>query len=360
MMNRATISDKIRQHPLAFMMTIALLLRLGWFFYILSISSNGFMLADSAGYIQIAENIAEGNPYSMSTESPYYPDVFRTPVLPVLFLLCGRKLVIFILLQIAVSLLCVYFTWKLAQLITPVFWVSCLAGLVVAIDIPSVVFSCLVMAETFFTLFVLAAFYFMLKAPEEKTTKYFLISSFLFGMAALTRPIGIFLPLFFLPVVIFILKKQEKSFLRGAVSFLFPWSVLCGGWMIRNYFLFGSFFFSHISSFNLVYFTAGTIRSQTEGITLNEARMQLFEEAAEKMEVSPYENPDLFWSNIRDISLMEISKHPGLFVSHAAKANFRLFFYPMSGFINQAQTGMHPKYAWKKTELYNVTLIFIV
>lgn len=353
-------SSKIRQHPVAFLMATALLLRLCWFVYILSVSPNGFMLADSAGYMQIAENLASGNSYSMSTTPPYYPDVFRTPVLPALYLFCGQQLIIFILFQIGISLLTVYFTWKLTQCITPLFWVSFTAALLVASDIPSIVFSNLVMAETLFTLFTIAAFYYMMKASGEKTMKYFLISSLLFGFAALTRPIGIFLPVFFLPVIILILKKRKTGFVKGIISFLFPWSVLCGTWMARNYFLFGSFFFSHIGNFNLVYFTAGTIRSQAEHISLNEARVQLFEEAAEKMEVSPYKNPDKFWRNARNVGLHEISKHPGIFISNAAKANFRLFFYPMSGYVNYPQTGKNPHYSWEKTKLFTVTHVLII
>lgn len=351
----------LKKHPRLFILIVlAVTVRLAWFFYISGISHLNFFFTDSLGYQQLAENILNGNPYSLDGKDPFYPDVFRTPLLPLVIALCNANEKIFILLQVFLSVLTVIITYRFALRISGHKNIAFIAGLLIAIDVPSVVFSNMIMTETLYTLLLLAAVYHLFNWKEKSSRKYLLLSSVFFGLAALTRPIGIFLPLFALPLLWQINKGNILSLLKENILFLLPFGILTGSWIIRNYIVFGSFFFSHIGTLNLAFFSAGTIRAQTQQITVNEARFQLYEEAAKGMISDPYDDPVTFYSHLRNVCIMEISDHPGLFLSNAAKANFRLFFYPMSGFVNQVQTGMEPHQAWNVKELYPATKLLVV
>jgi len=346
--------------PLSVLVILALLVRVVWFFYISGISQNNFFYVDSLGYQQLAENILNGNPYSLSGEPPFYPDVFRTPVLPLILVLCNANIEAFILLQIFLSVLTVIITHRLALRISGHKKIAFMAGLLVAIDVPSVVFANMIMTETLYTLFLLAAVYQLFIWKETSNRKHLLFSSVFFGLTALTRPIGIFFPLFVLPLLWLINRKKNVPVIKGNIQFLLPFGILSGSWIVRNYLVFGSFFFSHIGTLNLAFFSAGTIRSETQQLHINVARTQLYEEAAENMSTTPYDDPAAFYVNLRNVCIKEMMSHPRLFLANAAKANFRLFFYPMSGFVNQVQTGMNPHLAWDVKELYPVTKTLVV
>jgi hypothetical protein len=339
---------------------VGLALRLLWFFYVLSISENGFLLADSTGYINIASNSISGNGYSMSDEAPFYPDVFRPPFLPGLLILCGNQILVFLFLQIVAGSFTAAFTYQLALRLTQHRGVALFSGWMIALDIPSIVFSNLVMGETFFTLFLLLAIATFFTFRERGRNKNLLWSSLFLGLAAMIRPIGILFPFFFSPLLLLVCKYRKNNWTKALISFFIPFLLLTGTWIARNQIQFGKPFFSHISSFNLAYFSAADIYKEVHGGHINEARLVLYEEAMHGMKETPYNDPGTFYPRLRNRAIQEITQHPFLFFKNAFKANIRLFFYPMSGFINQTQTGLGPDEAWKITTPYPLTRVLVV
>lgn len=337
-----------------------LCLRLLWFFYVLSISKHGFLLADSTGYLNIATNVISGNGYSMSDNAPFYPDVFRPPLLPGLMMLCGNNIFVFLIVQILAGSFTGAYTYRLAQELTKHRGVALFAGWMMALDIPSIVFSNLIMGETFFTLFLLLSISSFFTFRETGENKKLLWSSVFIGLATMVRPIGILFPFFFLPLLLLVCRYRKNSWTKALVFFFTPFLMITGTWIVRNHITFGKPFFSHISSFNLAYFSAADIYKEVHGGHINQARLVLYEQAMDGMKETPYNDPGAFYPRLRNRAIKEITAHPFLFLKNACKANLRLFFYPMSGFINQTQTGLGPNEAWKITKPYAMTNVLVV
>lgn len=318
---------------------LALTVRLLWMIIILLHDQHGFLLADSTGYLNLAKNLHTSGVYSMSDKVPLYPDVFRTPVYPALLWLnyVGGYFIPFIIpLQLILSTLIVFHT---RQLLIFFFgeqkWTGFLLLLLV-FDIPSIVFANAIMTETLFAFFCSAAAVFLIRFSGEQQQQNLLLSALFFGLAALTRPVGIGLPLFLLPLIWLMLHGAE---LRKKLSIIFLFSVIylttISTWIIRNYYYYEKPFLSYIGSFNLIYFSAAQYESEKQNIHLNTARTQLYEEARHEMNGSPADYPAVFYSSCRKVALRHLLHDPESLFINLIRNEFRCWFHPMSGYIGQ-------------------------
>src|SRR5262249_21670588 len=131
------------------------------------------------------------------------PDLRRTPLYPALLAsilwATDHNLTVAIVVNIAFSVATVALTYYLAR---QLFGITAAAGasLVLAIDITSIAYSNLLLTEAVFTTLVSVGLLWLVRYLKYSRPSDALISGLFLGLAALCRPIGVFLAAATLPV----------------------------------------------------------------------------------------------------------------------------------------------------------------
>ncbi|HCA83016.1 MAG TPA: hypothetical protein DEP18_04455, partial [Flavobacteriales bacterium] len=247
---------KLRTKPFLLLFAVTLLIRLALLIAVQVSDPELHMLHDSYGYASIGENFFEHGVWSQSEEAPFYPDVFRTPVYPLLIgsiVQLGGDLLALMLVQILISLLTLYFILRAVDLLSNGNTkVMLIIGWLYALDVPSIVMGNLVMTENVFAMLIVIACYFLFLPLRHKSTKNslsFFYAGIFLGLAILTRPVALYLPVLLIPFLLWKFRMQ-------ALWLVVPVMLLTGSWYARNYAVHRQVFYSEIGNFNLLYFQA--------------------------------------------------------------------------------------------------------
>src|SRR5262249_40854022 len=109
-----------------------------------------------------------------------------------------------------------------------------IAGILLAIDLPTLGNSNLVLTETLFTAALAATLWLLWRGsrqPEQGWTS-FVLPGLTAGMATLIRPIGLY---FFIPVTVYLFSTTSRSRLRAVAGFIAGFACLPLLWAGRNY-----------------------------------------------------------------------------------------------------------------------------
>src|SRR3989344_645735 len=226
---------------LLWILAIAIVVRLLLFGYLFIQEKQEFFVhGDSNGYLRIANNLVLGNGFSQFPDPPYLPDSMRVPLFPTVL---GTSLYLFdsyvplIILQIFLSGVIVIFTYLLTRLVAGNERLSLVAASLLAFEPYSVFISTAVLTETLFAIFLIACVYAGGRFIRDKSWVAISLSSLLFGFAALTRPIGEFLPIVLILIVL--LSVPIRAYAKYLVLAIVPFLIVAGPWFIRNYIVFG-------------------------------------------------------------------------------------------------------------------------
>jgi|GEM_PF-1832835 len=202
-----------------------------------------FIAPDSFEYDHLGVNLATGNGFSEVSTAPFVPDIARTPVYPLvlaaLYAVGGHRPVLGVALGVVFGVLACVLA---AQLGRDAYGgaVGIVAGFLLAIDEVSAVYSIMLMTETLFTVFILLAALDQGRYLREGRMVRAVSSAIWTGLAILTRPIGLFLPLLSGPVLAGIgpnRTRQLRVVLTASVVIVgmaFPTV-----WTLRNYLVSG-------------------------------------------------------------------------------------------------------------------------
>ncbi|MDI6840900.1 MAG: glycosyltransferase family 39 protein [bacterium] len=125
-----------------------------------------------------------------------------------------------------------------------------IAGWLLAVfSIDSIVLSNLLLSEALLTFILIVSAYSFILFLIQKQKRYILYSAILLGLATLTRPIALFLPLCLVIFILFYWRKQCKKAIISSLLLLIVYLLTISPWIIRNHRVFG---FPHVTS-NLGY-----------------------------------------------------------------------------------------------------------
>jgi 4-amino-4-deoxy-L-arabinose transferase-like glycosyltransferase len=191
--------------------------------------------ADAVEYNEIALSLAAGDGYSVT---PGLLTSFRPPGLPFFLSLVYRisyeNYELAYLSFIALGALTCVFTYYLAREVLSESWARA-AGLLSAIYFPHVYVSTLFLSEVLFT-FCLALALWLLLVYFRKPSVWLMVGSGLcLGYAALTRPIGVLMPVFLLPALVRSTGWRPRALLRCALPFGLAAVAVVIPWTLRNY-----------------------------------------------------------------------------------------------------------------------------
>lgn len=314
------------------------------------------------GYEQIAANLIAGRGFSShirpSSSGEWPPNLFRAPVYP--FFLAGLKACfgglrtpIFFANAVLGALTAALLFGLATHLISErAGWT---AGILASCDPMSVLWSVQPRPEILLALFSVAGFCLLtagglrLKRGQTGNLPYILVaaSGLLFGLAALTKPVALFLAVAALPLLWRFCRNPAgawnwRSGLWASVLLLATWSLLCGTWVARNFHITqrhtadgrGLIFFSTLPAENRLVFWATPVwaRAQTEPVSKEALRLR--QKAHERTgstqrsleHASPHLAEDLAEYNA--LSRQVLKAHPWLALQVQMEGRARIFFGP--------------------------------
>ncbi|TKJ43133.1 hypothetical protein CEE36_05125 [candidate division TA06 bacterium B3_TA06] len=243
-----------------------------------------FVSTDAVWYERLPLNIITGNGYSLATSGPYTLNSTIVPLHPLfvtgVYASVGRVPYVVIAIQIILSLGVI--AWMIrwgAREFSPK--TGIIAGALLILNVALAFHSVQFMTDVLFLTFLVPALWLVLQVFEGNApTRSGLGAGVLFGLGALTRPVGLYFPLI-LPFL-FLLRKPNKQRLRGYGVLLLSHIVIVSPWFIRNRIVFGHLFFSTVQGYNLLYIHAAPVKIAVEGKSFNEASQEIEQAALER------------------------------------------------------------------------------
>jgi 4-amino-4-deoxy-L-arabinose transferase-like glycosyltransferase len=208
------------------------------------------LTTDSLTYALPAHQLAEGHGFDLSLRrTPGYP-LF----LAALWAAFGNDFHPLVYAQHLLGVVTAGFTWLLGRLALGRV-AGLLGGLAVALSGPQIIYEHYLMTESLFTLLLVLATLTLVRGllPMSKrvrgwsTLGWFLASGLLFGLCALTRPIGQIFPVVVVPLAVLLavakvpgrLAERIKFTAQAALLTLVGFGLVALPWMARNWFVGG-------------------------------------------------------------------------------------------------------------------------
>ena len=287
-------------------------------------------------YRSLARSVARGDGFTMDSA----PNVARTPVYPLflagLMRAGGDRVGLFLAVQCLLgAATCGLTVWLASRWLSPI--AATVAGAVVALD-PNSIVRCLdLRTETLFTLLLVAGAGLLLKERPS----HWAAAGLLWSLAALCRPIAVWLPLVVLGVWIF-----DRHRIARPLAFLVAFLPLIGLWMARNAHVTGQWFVSSISTINLLHYHAAAVTAAKSGVTLETVQSQY---ATEFGSAEFYEDRHHFADRLRAMQSRAwevIRADPSQMVRQLATGWLRIILGPGARSLDNSLREQQPVSRW--------------
>jgi hypothetical protein len=235
-----------------------------------------FYLLDSHEFIQLNNGLIHGCGFARLINGACEPpELLRTPGYPVFLSVMPNLRALLAMQGLMAGAIC----FLIGSLMTQ-FWnfrAAIFSEAMVALDIASIVLADQIMSEEMFTLLLFLSVVtplLLVSAPDRLTSRYLVATGcgLAAGLAILTRPIGIVLPLL-LPIPFLFIRALDfrRRLAMAVVAFVLP-TLAIVGWSARNYRVAGYFGLSTVPAINLYYYRAGAVIAHHDGISLTDAQ----------------------------------------------------------------------------------------
>lgn len=207
---------------------------------------------DSGQYLALAKNLLSGH-FSQETSPPYTPERFRTPGYPLFLTLAtafGRSLSLAVMVQNFIFLCFIYYFFMALEPRAGI-WPSAAASLVLAIDPTIIYWNNQLTSETVFTILLGLSIFFLFKFLNLPRYRLIIWSMFFLVLSVYVRPISIYLPLFYLLILVaYLIFKQLdlNKVLTACAIVILIWQGGLLPWQWRNQYYFGQRIFSTANS----------------------------------------------------------------------------------------------------------------
>lgn len=327
-MKKMALIDK----RLLLVIVLALAVRFTIFPFVANREERMFTLGDAYEYDAIARNITENRTFYRSEWVSYgFPsskysagsvkapfDAFRPPVYPLflagVYSMFGHKPYIAIIIQLLLGSLSCALVYKIGEVFIHR-GVGFIAGLLLALDFPTAIYTNLLMAEAVFIFLSLFAIYFILRFFRERKKTYLAYSGVFLGLSTLCKPI---IQYFIVVMALVFLVAYRKDIKRGLLSYLvylLIFLAIITPWAFRNYVTYGSFKLTAMQGWNLLFYNAAYLESYRKGgydyleTTREKMRVEIDRVFVNRDIVSPFEKAKFY----QEKALEKIFADPGLY-----------------------------------------------
>ncbi len=338
---------RIAAIPLITIILISLFLKMAFFLYIApwqtKVEKEKIVISDSWGYEQMAENLLKYKAYCPPADtfhienySDYqltgyaflHYDTFRTPAYPTfmatIYFLAGIKPYLVIFFQILLSLVSVFYVYKICLLIFNNFEFAKLSTLIFALDIHSAYVANQLLTDTLFVLFFLASTFYFLKAIETGKLFYIVACAYFMGVACLTRPVVLFYPS--IAIVLLLAIKQSIGWkFKASIIYLLIFLGIAGTWSYRNYEQYGHFKMTTEDGSGLLMYYAAYADARISHRNIDTVRVQYQKEAnvhGFKNEKDIFKQSDIY----KTIAVDYIKKNKVAYVKTHLLGGINMFF----------------------------------
>jgi 4-amino-4-deoxy-L-arabinose transferase-like glycosyltransferase len=193
---------------------------------------------DSIEHHLIAQNLVEGNGYSMYGHSTAYRAPFLTYFLALCYWIFGVN---FAVVRIGIIIMSLFLIWVIYLLAQELFNdnVANWAALLAAIYPHFIFYNSRILTETPFALFSLLALLFFVKFIKAESYRDLVLTGFFLALVILSRPVG-FALLGFLVLALLYKQRLWKNVKHGVILVALV-SLFISPWIIRNYQVFHKF-----------------------------------------------------------------------------------------------------------------------
>lgn len=256
---------------------IAFILRLMLFIYIAPYTPIKYYVnPDAYNYENIALNLVNHGVFSDEVQAPYVLDLDRTPLYPVflatVYELSESSRTAAVLCQLLLGSLTVGLTYLFSRALLRSHQIALFASLILALDPLTIMYTNMLMTETLFTFFLVAGSTTLVEYFRSHRLLWLFISAIMYASATLTRPIGQFLPLALILLIVFAAGPEQRwvALLRGLL-FASISLALIFVWVYRNHQVAGIWLISDIGEYNLAYYSARAVLEVAEDVSEEEA-----------------------------------------------------------------------------------------
>jgi 4-amino-4-deoxy-L-arabinose transferase-like glycosyltransferase len=226
-------------------------------------------LSDTVTYVKPAEALwNEGRFYKDSQ-----PELFRTPGYPLLMIpgVALHQVALFtVCLQLILGVATIWLVHRMALDLFGTPAAALGAGLLMAIDPLSIIYSSILLSETLFTFVFVLFLRFLLRYFSSNATIDLVVCGLLLAAATFVRPVTYYLPLVLIVgLVARACWPTRRPFrLVQCGAFAIACWVPLGAWQVRNYQVANYSAFSASTDFNLYYHQAASAVARREGVTV--------------------------------------------------------------------------------------------
>jgi 4-amino-4-deoxy-L-arabinose transferase-like glycosyltransferase len=331
--NSLTLVEDVTRRNFLRVCVAAFLLRLMLLIYIApNTPIKYYANPDAHNYERIALNLVNNRVYSNELNPPYLPDVRRPPLYPTflagIYAWSGSSRTVAVLFQLLLGGLTVGLTYLFAEGLLLSRRNALFAALILALDPLSIMYANMLVTETLFTFYLVAGSLTLVSYIRSYRLGWLILSACMFASAALTRPIGQFLPLVLLPLIVVAggVKQIWPSFLKGLLFTAISLTLIFG-WVFRNFQAAGIWSLSSTAEFTLTYYSARAVLEVAEQVDKKTARARIddmIKAQAPAENLSPAEMAKLE----RQVALGIFKKHPAATVNVYLAGIFQFLMNP--------------------------------
>ncbi len=240
--------------------------------YLMSFDESAYLQIDSADYRLLGKSIFTN--FS-------FPSSFRTPVFPAFQgfweALLSFSISQYIVIQILLALINIYLLGRLVSFFAGVAW-QLIAMLVFSVDLLTMQVANYVLSETLFSFLLLLSLNMLLTIHASAKNRYGLaiICGVCFGLFALCRPVGQYIPFALVPWIILFRRDEHDYKSRWIVSALVVVVSLSlvHAWKLNNLVNKGHYFTSITTSFNMYNYRAAWNVAYRDGRPFDDVKVE--------------------------------------------------------------------------------------
>lgn len=247
----------------ALYLAVAAVVGLHLYFLLSALILQTWLIDDGVQYMTLAENMVGQGTFSQSYSAPFTPDLQRTPGYPIFLVMLFRSVPLILIVQHLLVLATGWLIWRILKLYVNEEKAKIGAFLYLLQPYP-IIFASMVLSETLFIFFLVAALFYYLRYFQSTHRKDLLAYALLAVAATYIRPIG--LPLYLLaliPALIKGLRTPKRDYVAAltltlALTLFLPW-------VLRNQQHSGRFTFNVMGDMGLLHGRLGGLEAWRKG-----------------------------------------------------------------------------------------------
>lgn len=262
----------IKKHRnfLLFLFFSSFLVRALFFMSFTRHNKNAWIYFDSDQYQTVAQHITHGEGISLE---PNTPEFYRLPGYPLflagIYTMFGEHVQVALWIQLILASFIPMLIFLLSLTLFPAqYLLAKIAGLVACFHLGFVLYAGMLATESLCVFFLLLFFIFFFGALYNFSSAHLFQAGIFLGLASLMRPIGHYLVLLAILMIIYFMKQKIKN----SMLFSAGWLLIISPWLIRNFLLTGALFFHTLPGLHFLQYTAAHIVMQRDHIEYPQAR----------------------------------------------------------------------------------------